>query len=157
MEKQKAGGRSEFGKKWKLNEVKGALGWVIGSIGLMVGALSISLVGYAEASELESVRVKATLNDGSVTIDPDLQLDESLLVTVPDSPYMMGQSVRMADGRLEPPFVGTLDVPVSVWESIAYLLTKTGAEIEEWECRVVPETIEFEEGVGRYELECVDN
>lgn len=158
MEKQKTGNRSEFAIKWKLNELKGALGWAIGSMAIMIGAWSISLVGYADANDNhEHIRVRAILDRDYVTIDPELSKDVTMLVTVPDNPEMKGWSVRLAEGELEPPYMETVGVPVSDWKNLAYLLTITGQEIEELNCGVEPETIMFEGGVGSYELECVDN
>lgn len=158
MEKQKIANRSEFAKKWKINELKGALKWAIGSIGLIVGALSISLVGYADANDNhEHIRVRAILDRDYVTIDPELSKDETMLVTVPDNPEMKGWSVRLAEGELEPPYMETVGVPVSDWKNLAYLLTITGQEIEELNCVVDPGTLKFEGGIGSYELECVDN
>lgn len=155
MEKKQAEARSEFEQKWKIKELHYALVLAIGSIGLMVGALSISLVGQVEGSEVGIVRVNALLDGGMLTVDPDLQANESLLVTVPDSAEMMGQSVRMADGNLEPPFIRTLDVPPSVWEDLEYLLTiVSGDEITEYQCEVDPESIMFDQGRVSYALEC---
>lgn len=155
MEKKQAETRSEFAQKWKVKELRYALVLAIGSIGLMIGALSISLVGQVEGSEMENVRVNGLLDRGKLTIDPELQPNESLLVTVPDSVEMMAQSVRMADGNLEPPFIHTLDVPPSVWEDLEYLLTiVSGDEITEYQCEVDPESILFEGNEVNYELEC---
>ncbi len=120
MENKQVKVGAEFAQKWKINELRNALKLAIWSIGLVVGAFSISLVGQVEGSEIETVRVKGFLDRGQLTIDPELQPNESLLVTVPESVGMMGQSVRMADGKLEPPFIRTLDVPPSVWEDLEY-------------------------------------
>ena len=155
MEKKQAEASSEFAQKWKVKELRYALVLAMGSIGLMIGALSISLVGQVEGSEMENVRINGLLDRGKLTIDPELQPNESLLVTVPDSVDMMAQSVRMADGNLEPPFIRTLDVPPSVWEDLDYLLTIVGSsEINEYRCEVDPESILAEQGRVSYTLEC---
>ena len=155
MEKAQSSSRVEFAQKWKINELRNALKVAIWSIGLMLGALSISLVGQVEGSEIETVRVNGSLDRGQLTIDPELQPNESLLVTVPDSAEMMGQSVRMADRNLEPPFIRTLDVPPSVWEDLEYLLTiVSGDEITEYQCGVDPMTIVFEGREVSYMIGC---
>lgn len=155
MEKRAGNNWGEFAQKWKLNELRNALVLAIGSVGLMVGALSISLVGQVEGSEIETVRVNGSLDSGMFTINPELQAGESLLVTIPDSSEMMGHSVRMADGDLEPPFIRTLDVPPAVWEDLEYLLTVVSVdEMIDHVCRVDPETIVFMEKEVSYVLEC---
>jgi len=155
MEKEQSSSRGEFAKKWKINELRNALVVFFGSIGLMAGALSISLVGQVEGSEIERIRVKGSLENGSITIDPELQPNESLLVTIPDSAEMRGQSVRLAEGRDEPPYMETIYAPAAVWRNINYLLAVDGGdEITEYQCEVDPESIMIEHGSVGYVLEC---
>lgn len=150
MEKQRVRKRSE------ISELREAIVTALVSVGLVIGALSISLVDEVEGSEVEKVRVSGLLGDRVITIDPELQYGESLLVTVPDSLDMMGQSVRMADGDLEPPDIRTLDVPPTVWKDLEYLLTIVGGDdITEYRCVVDPESISEQQGSVSYELECV--
>lgn len=155
MEKRRADAHSEFAQKWKIKELQKALVLAIGSIGLVAGALSISLVGQLEESEVERVRIKGWLENGSLTIDPELQSNESLLVTVPEIVEMMGQSVRLADGRREPPYMEKIYSPTSVWSDIDYLLTVDGGdETTEYQCEVDPETVVIEGTEVSYVLVC---
>lgn len=122
------------------------------SLGAVIGAFSItSLEGQIEMDD-RRILVDFDLNDGHVTIDPKLNENESLLITIPESDGSLEQTARLSeDEKFEPPYVQTLMIDAQTWKNIKYLLTQE--TIGGWEnstCLVIPESVTTES----YELRC---
>lgn len=122
------------------------------SVGLIIGALSISLVDTLAKEPGRIITVNYELNGGQVTLDPVLSPNVSLLVTIPQTDQFKSHSMRLAEvGEYEPPFVPRLTVEFGMLQYLDYSQSEyIEGQFIDRSCKVISGSVTKK----RYQLLC---